>query len=279
MDLLNWLGLAGRRAVIVHHDDLGSSWAINAAHRRLPYATGSVMMPTMWAADWAAAQAPGAADLGVHLTLNSEWRTQRWRPLTAGASLRDDAGYCWSTLNAAWANLRADEAEAEMRAQVEAALALGIDVTHIDTHMGAVFRPDLAAAYLRVAAAYRVPAFVPDSASVAALWVPDEWKPALEQLFAASPLPRLAMIDCYGCPPEERAAWMADTVAALTPGVYHFLHHAIVPGDEADSIPDAATRLADFAGLSDSAVQAELAATELLTYRTLRDRLRSAGVL
>jgi hypothetical protein len=185
MDILQWLGLEGKRVIIVHHDDLGSLWAMNAAYQQLPSATGAVMLPTMWAA--ACAGCRYDADLGVHITLNSEFPQHRWRPLTQGASLRDEFGYCWPTLDAAWGNIRTDEAEAEMRAQVEAALAIGIDVTHIDTHMGAVFRPDLAAAYLRVAQAYRVPAFVPNTASVPGLWIPDAWKPALEQVLTWRP--------------------------------------------------------------------------------------------
>ena len=274
MEILNWLGMAGKRAVIVHHDDLGTTWALNEAHRRLPYATGAVMMPTMWAPAWA----DNTGDLGVHITFNSEMRNQRWRPLTQGASLRDATGYCWATLDAAWANLRTDEAEAEMRAQVDAALAIGIDVTHIDTHMGAVFRPDLAVAYLRVATAYRLPAFVPDAESVTRLWVPEAWKPELEQHFAAATLPRLGMLDAYSQPPEARIDWTVDTVTHLAPNVYHFMHHAMLPGDETQAIPDAATRLADFAAFSDPGVQAALANTEIFTYRALRDRLRAAGV-
>ena len=275
MELLDWLGMAGKRVVIVHHDDLGSTWALNEAHRRLPYTTGSVMMPTTWATEWAG----DASDLGVHITLNSEWQNQRWRPLTQGVSLRDEFGYCWATLDAAWANINADEAETEMRAQVEAALAIGIDVTHIDTHMGAVFRPDIAAAYLRVATDYRLPPFVPDSAGVATLWTPEAWKPELEQIFAGSPLPRLGMIDGYSRPPAERTGWTTALLADLAPGVYHFMHHAMTPGDEVDAIPDAATRLADFAAFSDPAVQAALAGVELFTYRELRDRLRTANLV
>lgn len=275
MELIDWLGMAGKRAIIIHHDDLGTTWALNEAHHRLPYASGAVMMPTMWAAHWAG----DSSDLGVHITLNSEMPGQRWRPLAAGASLRDATGYGWATLEAAWANLRADEVETEMRAQIDAALAIGIDVTHIDTHMGAVFRPDLAPVYLRVAVDYRLPAFVPDSRSLQRLWVPDAWKMELEQIFAASNLPRQGMLDGYSLPPANRTAWLLATIAAAEPGVYHFMHHSMVPGDEVSAIPDAATRLADFAALSDPTVQAALSGVELFTYRTLRDRLRADGVL
>lgn len=47
--------------------------------------------------------------------------------------------------------------EAELRAQVDAALAAGIDVTHLDDHMGAVLAPEFAEIHVRIAADYRLP--------------------------------------------------------------------------------------------------------------------------
>ena len=50
MDILHELGLAGKRAVVIHHDDLGMLRAQNDAHRALPrFPAGSVMMPAAWA--------------------------------------------------------------------------------------------------------------------------------------------------------------------------------------------------------------------------------------
>ena len=57
------------------------------------------------------------------------------------------------------------------------------------------------------------------------------------------------------------------------------MHHAMTPGDEVQAIPDAATRLADFAAFTDPAVQTALAGAALFTYRELRDRLRAANLL
>jgi predicted glycoside hydrolase/deacetylase ChbG (UPF0249 family) len=55
-------------------------------------------------------------------------------------------------------HLKADEAEREIRAQVERAIAMGIHPTHLDSHMGTLFsRPDLFAIYVKVAREYKLP--------------------------------------------------------------------------------------------------------------------------
>jgi hypothetical protein len=272
MSLLQALGLAGERAVIVHHDDLGVLHATNEAHRNLPdFPTGSVIIPAPWATEWAGA--PGV-DLGVHLTLTSEWRWPRWRPLTGGASLRDPQGFFWPTVEQAWAHIRADEAEVELRAQIDTALAWGIDVTHIDTHMGAVLRPDLGAIYHRLALEYRLAVFLPDVTALEQLLLPNEVSDDLRALMMTSPLPTLKAVDFYGAPPAARPALDRERFAALEAGVYHYIHHASLPTDEGRALPDWAVRAADYEALRDAGVREALADCEVLTYRTLRDWLR-----
>lgn len=98
------MGLEGKRAIIVHHDDLGMSEAQNRAYFSLGLPTGSLMMPTAWA------QQVREGDLGLHVTLTSEWRSPRWRPLTGGESLCDSEGYFWSTVAEAWQHIDLGEA-------------------------------------------------------------------------------------------------------------------------------------------------------------------------
>ena len=73
-------------------------------------------------------------------------------------SLLDPSGYLWPETGPAVQNLKAEEAEREIRAQVERAIAAGIHPTHLDSHMGVLFaRPDLFAAYVKVAHDYNLP--------------------------------------------------------------------------------------------------------------------------
>ena len=120
------------------------------------------MVPCPWlteVADYAKAH-PGA-DLGLHLTLTSEWKTDRWGPVeskNAVPSLLDPAGYLWPESGPAAQHIKADEAEREIRAQIEWAIALGIHPTHLDSHMGVLFsRPDLFGVYVKVAREYKLP--------------------------------------------------------------------------------------------------------------------------
>jgi len=162
--------LPTERAAVLHIDDLGMCHAANlggfAALEAGPATCGSVMVPCAWFPDAAArARANPKLDLGVHLTLNSEWPGYRWGPVAGAAkvpSLVDAQGYFWATQAETVAHATAEDVEVEVQAQVDRALAAGIDVTHLDSHMGTIFlRPDFIAAYLAAARAYRVPPFFP----------------------------------------------------------------------------------------------------------------------
>lgn len=74
MDLLERLGLSGKRVLLLHHDDLGLTHAQNGAYQALGFPTGSVMVPGAWASG------VKGEDLGVHLVLTSEWTAPRMRP-------------------------------------------------------------------------------------------------------------------------------------------------------------------------------------------------------
>lgn len=153
------------RIVVVHVDDLGMTHGANAAFAELSalgtVTSGSVMVPCPWFPELAAmAAADATLDVGVHLTLTSEVAGYRWRPLTrppASAGLTDDMGFLHPDVPTVRARAHPDAAEAELRAQIDMALAAGIDVTHLDDHMGAVLTPEFVDAYVRVARDYSLP--------------------------------------------------------------------------------------------------------------------------
>ena len=141
--------------LVVHHDDLGASHSANMAFIELSdlgvVTSGSVMVPCPWFPEMAAiCRDRPDLDVGVHLTLTSEFASFRWRPLTGvspnGLTEVDEARH--ATLAAV---------ETELRAQIETALAAGIDVTHLDAHMGTAWQPEYVDIYLRLGEAYRLP--------------------------------------------------------------------------------------------------------------------------
>jgi predicted glycoside hydrolase/deacetylase ChbG (UPF0249 family) len=154
-----------RRLVVIHEDDVAMTHGANTAFAELSgfgtCSAGSVMVPCPWfpeAAEMAAVNRQ--FDVGVHLTLNSEKRPYRWRPLTApsrSAGLTDECGYFWADVPTVRRHAIPEAVEAELRAQIDTALAIGIDVTHLDAHMGAVNMPEFVDIYLRLGRDYKLP--------------------------------------------------------------------------------------------------------------------------
>lgn len=157
---------ADSKLLIVHADDLAVAHSVDTASfdalDKNGVTSASIMVPCPWLNEVAAyAKTHPNADLGLHLTLTSEWKNYRWGPVESKdkvASLLDPSGYLWPETGPAAQNIKAEEAEREIRAQLERAIAVGIHPTHLDSHMGVLFaRPDLFAAYVKVAHDYHLP--------------------------------------------------------------------------------------------------------------------------
>ncbi len=137
--------------LIVRGDDIGSSHAANVgcikSYQEGIMRTVEVMVPCPWFLEAAAMlrENPGL-DVGVHLTLTSEWENYKWGPITCAPSLVDSNGNFfpkqkdWINENAtdAFWNARPDmqEVEQELRKQIEMAMAHIPQVSHLSGHMG-----------------------------------------------------------------------------------------------------------------------------------------------
>lgn len=161
---MNATGSDGLKQVVIHEDDVGMTHGANLAFAELSAlgacTSGSVMVPCPWYPEAAAmAVANPSLDLGVHLTLTSEKKPYRWRPVTRpprSARLTDEQGYFFPDVPTA--RKAAPEAvEAELRAQIEIAEAAGIDITHFDAHMGTAQMPEFVEIFCRLGREYRVP--------------------------------------------------------------------------------------------------------------------------
>jgi predicted glycoside hydrolase/deacetylase ChbG (UPF0249 family) len=168
--VLNALGFPpGARVAIFHADDVGMNHGANLAFQELSRLgainCGAVMVPCPWfyeAAEMVAADRD--LELGVHLTLTSEWQTYRWRPISTksrNSGLMDEDGYFWRRLPMLSTHVVLEAAETEMRAQIERAISTGIDVTHLDTHMGVAILPQLVDIYIRLGREYKLPVLLP----------------------------------------------------------------------------------------------------------------------
>lgn len=160
----------GSRIVIFHSDDLGMSHEMNAgaidAIENGVVTSASVMMPCPWVPEivrWHKANPD--VDLGLHLTLTSEWTDYRWEPLLGADTvpgLIDPEGALWHTVPQVIEHASPDEVEAEIRAQIQRARDMGFDFTHLDSHMGTLFA-NLAyfRRYLKVGRELGIPILMP----------------------------------------------------------------------------------------------------------------------
>ena len=157
---------ANSKLLILHADDLGVAHSENAASTdaldKGAVNSASIMIPTPWVTELAEyAKKNPNADLGLHLTLTSEWATYRWggtAPRDQVPSLYDADGTLPRDDQTVMTRAKLDEVEKELRAQVDRAYALGIKPTHLDSHMGALFTtPGLMATYVKVARSYKLP--------------------------------------------------------------------------------------------------------------------------
>ena len=118
--------------------------------------SATLMVPCPWARE--AARTCADLDIGVHLTLTCEYPGYRWRALTGAASLHDEDGFMPATAAEVWARADLGDVERECRAQIDTALKWGVDVTHLDAHMGTMqIHPRYYAIYVDLAAEYRLP--------------------------------------------------------------------------------------------------------------------------
>jgi len=199
--------IAGDSAIrlIMRADDMGFSRsaniAITEAYQKGIITTTEVIVPGPWFLDAAALLKDNPdLDVGVHLTLNSEWLNYKWGPLTKAASLVDSDGYFPLTAEALLANkINLDEVEKELRTQVEMAIEYIPQVSHLSAHMGtATATPELTAVVNRLSAEYNLPFYLPVGAAVTGIWEVDSGlkKKTLENMIRDLK-PGITMIVCH----------------------------------------------------------------------------------
>lgn len=157
------------KLLIIHADDIGVSNSENSATFKALQSgvvnSGSVMVPCPWFSEVAdyVKRFP-QADLGLHLTLNSEWKFYKWGPVTPVTKvpgLVNANGYLYSLVDSLQMFAKPAEVEEEMRNQVKRSLQFGMDPTHLDAHMGAALStPAFLRAYLTIGKEFNLPVLI-----------------------------------------------------------------------------------------------------------------------
>ena len=265
---------ADAKLLILSCDDLGFCHAANVgvfdALRHGVATSASLMVPCPWARG-AAAEYRGE-DVGVHLTLNAELDLYRWGPITQAPSLLDGDGGFPRTVTDVWDHADLDEVRRECRAQIERAILWGFDVSHLDTHLGALqSRPEFFDVYLELAVEFRLPVRLSGPQSQSLIGFPFRALAAEEGVVFPDEL--VTSADVGG------RKLLLDALPRLHPGVTEVYLHPAVQSPELEAMaPDWEARVDDHALLvHDTILQEALeeAGVTLLGYRALRDLMRA----
>jgi chitin disaccharide deacetylase len=225
---------ASARLLILHADDFGMNHSVNrATSEALEHhwiTSASILVPCPWFLEAANfAKAHPDADLGIHQALTSEWTSFRWGPVTSKdqvPSLLDAQGYLPSDTPEVAKNAKADEVEKELRTQIDRAQRFGIAITHLDSHMVALFQsPELFSTYQKLGASLRLPVLAARLGSDHA--VPASVKMAPDQVLVDRVIEMSPGVDA-----KDWLAWYEKQLEPLGPGIYQVILHLAYDDEE-----------------------------------------------
>ncbi len=210
--------------LLVRGDDIGSSHNANIAciesYKNGIVRSVEIMVPCSWFEEAVIMlnENPGL-DVGIHLTLTSEWDNYKWRPLTYAPSITDKDGYffpmIWPSKNypdnktLAKSAYDINEIEKELRAQIELAIRKIPHISHLSEHMGwSSISPEMKALFDKLAAEYH-----------------------LETDYS-----KIKGTGGYGKEGKTASQGFAEMLKGLKPGTYLFVEHPGLNTPEAQGI-------------------------------------------
>jgi predicted glycoside hydrolase/deacetylase ChbG (UPF0249 family) len=227
---------ASSRLLVIHADDFGMMHTVNRAiedaFENHWVTSASIMVPCPWfpeVVQWTKAHPD--ADLGIHLTMNADWTPYRWGPVSAqpiDSSLRDPDGYLPLTTEYVNQHAKMADVEAEGRAQVDKALAAGIKLSHLDSHMGTLFSTrELFGVYLGLGKHFQLPLLLAKDTrgtGVSVQLLPDINPEAvvIDRVLQMTP----------GVPKEKWFEHYKEMLGPLPPGTYELIVHLAYDNDE-----------------------------------------------
>ncbi len=240
-----------KKVIMLHADDIGMCEEANIAAinylKQDKIQSAAIMMPCSYAPDMISwAKKNPKKDIGLHLTLTSEWKTHRWGPVSPTSevpTLLDPDKKLWRDVPGVVIHASAAEVEKEIRAQIEKSISLGYRPDHIDTHMGTLYgHPDYIKAFFKVAEEYNIPANVIDVSDAAVL---EEFRkmgyPITDEvvkLFANYKLPKLDYFTSVpnGSSYEDKLKNFKSLIQSLKPGLTEIIFHPSVETENLKTI-------------------------------------------
>jgi len=241
----------GKKVLILHADDIGMCPEANhAAKKQLVdgvIQSAAVMIPCPNAEEFITWSTKNPnMDIGLHLTLTSEWKTYRWATVTNTnevPGLLDQNGKMWHEVPQVVRHASASEVEKEIRSQIEQSIAWGYRPDHIDTHMGTLYGdPSYVEVFIKVAQEYGIPANVIDISDTTVL---NEFRskgyPLTDEVLAMIDDYTLPKLDYFSSAPsansyEEKIAKFKQLVTNLNPGLTEIIFHPSVETENLKNI-------------------------------------------
>lgn len=249
------------RVVIIHADDVGMCQSSVSACQDLfekgGISSAAIMVPCPWylsALDLT--EKLNQYDFGVHITLTSEWKNYRWKPISTidpESGLIDSQGFFHRTSADVFQKANPAYVKKEINTQIERAIMDGLSPTHIDTHMGSVAHPKFMFDYIQASISRKIPAMV------FRLSKEDWMKLGLDEGSAELISSYLKGLESQGFPlldhlrsmpldqPDGRLEIAKRIFHDLPPGLTHFIIHPAKDTEEIRAItPDWESRVGDF---------------------------------
>jgi len=269
------------KILIVNGDDAGMCHSANLATieslEKGAMRSATIMVPCPWFPEIAAyAKSHPEKDFGIHLCHTSEWTKYRWGPVAPREQvpgLVDPQGYLWPEIPEVYAHATPEQALIEGRAQIKRALAAGVDVTHLDSHMGTLqYHPEYMKSYLQLAVEFDLPVRMASQETLTRMGHPE-----IRSQFTVRGIvsPDYFVFDELKNESKGVQAFWLEVVKNLKPGVTELYIHAGLPNDELKAITGSwSTRAQEFETFTHSAEMKQLIADQkiiLLGYRPLRE--------
>lgn len=272
------------KLLIVHADDAGVSHSTNAAiitaFEKKAINSASIMVPCPWFPEIAAyAKAHPELDWGIHITLTAEWKNYKWGGVSSSneiPSLLDKDGYFYASVEEFTKHTKPEEVRKEIRAQIRKAMAAGIKLSHLDSHMGSLFgSPELVKIYQELGKEFNLPVLIPMN---------------LVHIMAPQMLPYFdtvnnVVVDQFitafkAAPADKWHEYYDQALQQLKPGLNEIIFHLAYDDDEMKAVtiehPDfgAAWRQNDFNYVTSEAFKARLEneGIRLITWKDVHSR-------
>jgi len=229
------------KLLIINCDDVGMCHSANLAviegMEKGLISSGTIMTPCPWFNEIAEySRTHPEKNFGVHLTHTAEWKFYRWGPVAPETSVKgliDPEGYLWRSIEEVYSHSTPEEALTEGRAQIKKALNAGVNITHIDSHMGTMqLNPEYLQVYEQLALEFNLPLRMAAQSTMEKFGFPEVRKQFEKKGLVFTDYFVYEELDNYK---DVKSFWI-NIVKNLKPGVTELYIHASRESEELKAI-------------------------------------------